>query len=100
MDWERTRRAEPPPGPERFARLDWDDEQRHERPPPPRRGPDLAALFVVIDVLRRAFPRVLEDQLPTLLRELLLTLRSLIDWYLERLDRDSREPEIEEIPID
>ncbi|MGE5635473.1 MAG: hypothetical protein ACM3UV_00805 [Nocardioidaceae bacterium] len=100
MDWERTRRAEPPPGPERFARLDPDDERRYERPPPPRRGPDLAALFLVIDALRRVLPRELEGQLTALLRELLLTLRSLIDWYLERLDRDSREPEIEEIPID
>ena len=31
---------------------------------------------------------------------LLLTLRALIDWYLERLDRPQREPEVEDIPID
>ena len=35
-----------------------------------------------------------------LIREFLLTLRSLIDWYLERLDRPNREPEVEDIPID
>lgn len=41
-----------------------------------------------------------QDQLTALLRELLLTLRSLIDWYLERLDAPRRPREVEEIPID
>jgi hypothetical protein len=41
-----------------------------------------------------------DDQLTSLLREVLLTLRSLIDWYLERLDRAERRPQVEEIPID
>jgi hypothetical protein len=70
-------------------------------PPPPRPGPlDPAALFVLLDGLRRAAPRELEEQVTKLIREFLLTLRSLIDWYLERLDRPSREPEVEDIPID
>jgi hypothetical protein len=42
----------------------------------------------------------LRDQLTNLIREFLLTLRSLIDWYLERLDSRPREPEVEEIPIE
>ena len=50
--------------------------------------PDPAALFVMLDGMRRMAPRELEDQLTNLIREFLLTLRSLIDWYLERLDRD------------
>jgi hypothetical protein len=34
-------------------------------------------------------------------RELLLTLRALIDWYLERLEEDgSRQRRVEDIPID
>jgi len=33
-------------------------------------------------------------------REALLTLRALIDHYLERADRTPRGPEVEEIPID
>jgi hypothetical protein len=45
-------------------------------------------------------PRELEDQLTNLIREFLLTLRSLIDWYLERLDRKPPEPTVEDIPID
>ena len=70
-------------------------------PPPPRGGSlDPAALFVLLDGLRRAAPRELEEQVTKLIREFLLTLRSLIDWYLERLDRPKREPEVEDIPID
>jgi hypothetical protein len=61
---------------------------------------DLSPVFALIDALRRPLPRELEEQLTNLLREFLLTLRALIDWYLERLDRRSREPEVEEIPID
>ena len=69
-------------------------------PPPHGRGFDPSALFVVLDGLRRAAPRELQGQLTDLIRESLLTLRSLIDWYLERLDRPRREPEVENIPID
>ena len=65
-----------------------------------RRPLDPAALFVMLDGLRRVVPRELEDQLTALIREFLLTLRSLIDWYLERLDRPRQEPEVEDIPID
>ena len=67
---------------------------------PPSSPPDLAALFVMLDGVRRGAPRELQDQLTALTREFLLTLRSLIDWYLERLDRPRGEPEIEDIPIE
>jgi hypothetical protein len=78
-----------------------DDEPfRSDPPPPPPRGFDPSSLFLVLDGLRRAAPRELQGQLTDLIREFLLTLRSLIDWYLERLDRPSREPEVENIPID
>ena len=87
-----------------------DDPQQGRRRRSPRRpdangaasppAPDPAALFVLLDGLRRAAPRELEDQVTNLIREFLLTLRSLIDWYLERLDRGPPEPEIEDIPID
>ena len=78
-----------------------DDEPfRSDPPPPPPRGFDPSSLFLVLDGLRRAAPRELQGQLTDLIREFLLTLRSLIDWYLERLDRPRREPEVEDIPID
>ncbi len=72
----------------------------------PRRRPragrpiDPASLFVILDGLRRAAPRELEQQATNLVREFLLTLRSLIDWYLERLDHPDPEPRVEDIPID
>jgi hypothetical protein len=92
------REDDPLAGDERFDRR----ERGYERgaPPPRSRGLDLSALFVLLDSLRRAVPRDLEQQFTALIREMLLTLRSLIDWYLERLDRPSREPKVEDIPID
>jgi hypothetical protein len=42
----------------------------------------------------------LDRHLREIIREFLLTLRSLIDWYLERLDAQPKEPLVEEIPID
>jgi hypothetical protein len=64
------------------------------------RPPDPAALFVMLDGMRRMAPRELEDQITNLIREFLTTLRSLIDWYLERLDQPRQEPTVEDIPID
>ncbi len=69
-------------------------------PPPPRANPDFSALFVVLEAVRRSAPAELQERLTSLIREALLTLRSLIDWYLERLDRKPREPRVEDIPID
>jgi hypothetical protein len=77
-----------------------DDAGRPPPPPPYGRSFDPSALFVLLDGVRRAAPRELQDQVTQLIREFLLTLRSLIDWYLERLDRPRREPEVENIPID
>ena len=69
-------------------------------PPPPRAGLDFSALFVLLDGLRRAAPVDLQERVTVLIREALLTLRSLIDWYLECLDRPPREPNVEDIPVD
>jgi hypothetical protein len=69
-------------------------------PPPPRSGPDFSAFFVLLDVLRRAAPSDIQDRFTSLIREALLTLRSLIDWYLDRLDHPAREPHVEDIPIE
>ena len=54
----------------------------------------------MLDGMRRMAPRELEDQVTNLIREFLLTLRSLIDWYLERLDREPQRAQVEDIPID
>jgi hypothetical protein len=94
---EETRREPPPPPPPPH----WDPLDPETGPPPPRGGRvDLSALFLVIDGLRRALPNELQQQFTSLVREVLLTLRSLIDWYLERLDGRRKEPTVEDIPID
>ena len=69
-------------------------------PPPPGGGIDFTALFVLLDSLRNALPGDIQARATGLIREALLTLRSLIDWYLERLDSRPKEPQVEDIPID
>jgi hypothetical protein len=64
---------------------------------------DLRALLTLIDTLREAVPAELSRQLAAALRELLLALRALIDWYLERLGEPPArrtEVEVEDIPLD
>jgi hypothetical protein len=68
--------------------------------PPPRGFPDLTPLLALVDALRRVVPVELQDQINALQRELLLTIRALIDWYLERLDGAHRPTVVEDIPID
>ena len=80
---------------------EWERDFRDAQPPPRRSaGPDLSPLFAILEALRRGVPRELQGQFNSLVREVLLTMRALIDWYLERLDRDERRPEVQDIPID
>ena len=98
-----TRSDEPlPPDGDLYAGAgaDWSARYGTPPPPPPRPNLDFSALFVLLDALRRAAPAELQDRLTSLIREALLTLRSLIDWYLERLEHKPREPRVEDIPID
>jgi len=76
-------------------------EARREGPPPAfGRAPDLSPLVALLDGIRALIPRELERQFTALLREVLMTLRSVIDWYLERLDGGRAERRVEDIPID
>lgn len=77
-----------------------EEDWHEEPPPPPPREAFESALFVLLDAVRRAAPAELQDRLTVLIREALLTLRSLIDWYLERLDRRPPERSVQDIPID
>jgi hypothetical protein len=61
---------------------------------------DFRPLLLLLEAMRRGLPRELEEQFAALIREVLLTLRALIDWYLERLERRPAEPRVEDIPID
>jgi hypothetical protein len=64
-------------------------------------APSLSSLVQLLEALRAMLPQELERQFAALVRELLLTLRALIDWYLERLEEDeSPQRRVEDIPID
>jgi len=65
-----------------------------------RRAPSPDDLLILIEALRLAAPDDLQDRLTALIREALLTLRALIDHYLERLDAPPPERKLEDIPID
>jgi hypothetical protein len=82
---------------------DTDDPGAVPPPPPPLRGGpqlDFRPLFMLLETVRRALPPELEEQFKTLLREVLMTIRALIDWELERLEARNPEPQVEDIPID
>jgi hypothetical protein len=50
--------------------------------------------------LRDLVPPELQRRLAAAIRELLLALRALIDWYLERLERRREQAvEVQDIPI-
>jgi len=81
------------------------------RPPPrgwaspgtgegPVPGAEAQALAALLELGRSVLPPELRRQFGELMRELLLLVRSVIDWYLERLDGRRREAvEVEDIPI-
>jgi hypothetical protein len=81
------------------------------RPPPsgwqtppsegaPGRGGDLDLLVQLLESLRDLIPPELQQRLADAVRELLLAVRALINWYLERLEKHREEPvEVQDIPI-
>lgn len=85
----------------------------HEAKPPPggwqrRQDPngdagvrdELEPLAQFLRSVRDLIPPDLQRRLAEALRELLLALRALIDWYLERIERRRAEPvQVQDIPI-
>jgi hypothetical protein len=86
-----------------------------EREPVPPRGwqapgagaasaaPDLQAILALVDAVRDAVPAELSRQLAEALRDLLVALRALLDWYIERLGEPTPGRggiEVEDIPLD
>jgi hypothetical protein len=70
--------------------------------PEPERAafPDLAALNALLQSARGAIPPELTRQLADALRDLLLALRAVIDFYIQLLERrPPEEPKVEDIPI-
>jgi hypothetical protein len=66
-------------------------------------APELEALVALLAAVREAIPAELSRQLAAALRDLLVALRALIDWYLERLGEPGSgraAVEVEDIPLD
>jgi hypothetical protein len=65
-----------------------------------RRDGDLDLVLQLIAGVRDLIPPELQRRLAEALRELLLAIRALIDWYLERTEtRRSAGAEVQDIPI-
>jgi len=65
--------------------------------------PDIQALLALLDSVRDVVPPELSRQLADALRELLVALRALLDWYIERLGEPApgrSGVEVEDIPLD
>ena len=63
-------------------------------------GHELELLLRMLASVRDRIPAELQHRLADAVREVLLALRALIDWYLERIERRARRPaEVEDIPI-
>lgn len=87
------------------------DESREPASPPPSgwqtaeedpRGStsELDPLVALVQAVRDLIPPDLQQRLIAALREVLLALRALIDWYLERIDRRREQGvEVQDIPI-
>lgn len=65
------------------------------------RGGELDMLIQAFNSVRELIPPDVLQRLAAALRELLLAIRALIDWYLERVERRRTETpsEVEDIPI-
>ncbi len=65
-----------------------------------RLGPDVEALVQFVQSLRDLIPPDVQRRVAEAVREVLLAIRALIDYYLERLDTGRGEPpEVQDIPI-
>jgi len=62
---------------------------------------DLAQLTALVEALRGLVPPELVRQLADALRELLIALRAVLDWYIARLEPDDRgATEVRDIPVE
>ncbi len=80
----------------------WEVAEEHR--PKPAGPSELQVVVGLLEALRGAIPSELTQPLAEAVRELLLAVRALIDWYLEHLERGSRaggeaDERVEDIPI-
>lgn len=63
---------------------------------------ELQALVALVDILRGLLPPDLQAQVTELIRQLLLLIRAILDWWIERMDHrsgGSTPPIVEDIEI-
>ena len=66
----------------------------------PERPGDLEVLIRAVEALGELVPPDLRHRLAEAVREVLLAVRALIDWYLERTESGRGEPpEVQDIPV-
>jgi hypothetical protein len=86
------------------------DSPRTERVPPngweapPSSGQatgELQALAGLLETLRGVLPEDIQRQVSEIVRQLLLLVRALIDWWIARMDREHRgaDVSVQDIPI-
>jgi hypothetical protein len=64
------------------------------------RAGELDLLLQALAAVRELIPPEVLERIAAAVREVLLALRALIDWYLERIERRRAEPtQVEDIPI-
>jgi hypothetical protein len=87
---------EPPPSSAKPPPAGW--QVREDGAPAPSR--DFEPLLQLLQALRDLIPPELQRRLAAAIRELLLALRALIDWYLDRFDQRHKGPvDVQDIPI-
>jgi hypothetical protein len=87
----------PPPAGWQVPRV----EEEEDEAPRERQAGELEVLVGAIHLLRELVPPDVVERLAAALRELLLAVRALIDFYLERLERPKQDrSEARDIPID
>jgi hypothetical protein len=63
-------------------------------------APDVSSLFALVEAARGVIPPELARQLADALRDLLVAIRAVLDYSIERLERaPAPERQVEDIPI-
>ena len=63
--------------------------------------PDLGQLAALVESLRGVVPPELARQLADALRELLIAIRAVLDWYITRLEpSEPADSDVEDIPVE
>jgi hypothetical protein len=78
----------------------WQRSGTGSEPGAPSGGGELDLLMAILASVRDRIPPELQRRLAEAIREVLLAVRALIDWYLERTERRRAEPaQVQDIPI-